>query len=93
MPSFSLGKAPLFKMDGGRALFSIGLLLYKYSLIRCINKRLVFVFEMKIIRLNSLFLPTPSSTFDFRGREKGRCDSPLSLPRTLMTYPDERSES
>ena len=29
----------------------------------------------------------------FRGREKGRCDSPLSLPRTLMTYPDEGRES
>ena len=31
-----------------------------------------------------------------RGREKGRCDSPLSLPRTptlFMTYPDEQSES
>ena len=67
---FHWEKRRFSKMNNSNALVPVGLLLYKYSLIRCINKRLVFVFEMKIIRLKSLFLPTPSSTFDSGGGKK-----------------------
>ena len=31
--------------------------------------------------------------FETRGRAQGVAIRPLALPRTLMTYPDERSES
>ena len=68
---FHWEKCRFSMMNNSNALIPVGLPLYKYSLIRCFNKRLVFVFEMKIIRLYFLFLPTPSSTFDPGGGKKG----------------------